>query len=272
MNISLFCPLWGSENQDFDHFCREVKTGGFDGVEMTFYPGRDKNPQYYKDILEKYDLDLIAQHSDSFHPDIGEHSRIFERKLRFLASMDPLFINSQTGRDWLGFEENKSLIELADRVSEDCGIAIIHETHRNKFSFSAHGTRRFLEEMPNLRITLDISHWFVVAASMLDDQQEAVDLALRRTAHIHSRVGFTEGPQVSDPFVPYWKETLETHLQLWDKAVALGKPPLKDIFTITAECGPVPYMPVMPGSGEPMADQWSMNLKMRDYLDRHFNS
>ena len=34
-----------------------------------------------------------------------------------------------------------------------------------------------LEKMPEIRITLDISHWCNVAGSFLQDQQKAVDLA-----------------------------------------------------------------------------------------------
>jgi len=80
-------------------------------------------------------------------------------------------------------------------------VTIIHETHRGKFSFAVHSTRKYLEAIPSLRLNLDISHWYTVAESYLDDQQRRWSWRSRRTAHIHARVGHKQGPQVSDPVI-----------------------------------------------------------------------
>ena len=50
-----------------------------------------------------------------------------------------------------------------------------------------------------------------------------MELAITRTDHIHARVGYTEGPQITDPRVPEWKRALDFHLQCWDKVVAFNK-------------------------------------------------
>ena len=71
----------------------------------------------------------------------------------------------------------------------------------------------------NVRITLDVSHWVNVAESFLDDQPDAMELAIQRTEHIHARVGYPEGPQVSDPAAPEWNEALQHHLNWWDKII-----------------------------------------------------
>ena len=76
-------------------------------------------------------------------------------------------------------------------------MEVLHETHRNKFTFAAHITFDYPNRIPELRITLNASHWVNVAESFLEEQ--AIDLAIKRTEHIHARVGYPEGPQVPDP-------------------------------------------------------------------------
>jgi hypothetical protein len=105
-----------------------------------------------------------------------------------------------------------------------------------------------------------------VAESLLQDQAEAVSLALSRSDHIHARVGFAEGPQIPDPRVPQWKDTLDQHLIWWDAVIDSFKRRNEDSVTITAEFGPFPYMQIHPKTKMPLADQWDLNCYMKDLL------
>ena len=78
-----------------------------------------------------------------------------------------------------------------------------------------------MEKIPDLRITLDASHWVCVAESFLEDQEDNMQLAIDRTDHIHARVGFPEGPQAPDPRKKEWREALEKHLVWWDRVAEL---------------------------------------------------
>ena len=51
-----------------------------------------------------------------------------------------------------------------------------------------------METIPELRITFDVSHWCNVSESLLQDQQETVDMALQRVDHIHARIGHPGRP------------------------------------------------------------------------------
>ncbi len=63
----------------------------------------------------------------------------------------------------------------------------------------------YMEKIPELRITFDVSHWCNVHESLLEDQPETVDMTLQRVDHIHARIGHPEGPQVNDPRAPEWE-------------------------------------------------------------------
>ncbi|WP_316813410.1 sugar phosphate isomerase/epimerase family protein [Pedobacter heparinus] len=269
MEKFFFCTYWGSENMDWAMFLKKAAAAGYDGVEASLPP----DPAVQKKMAElagAFDLKLIGVHWDTVTPDFNTHKKELQARLLSLAQVNPMFITSHTGKDHFSFEQNVELLSLARQISESTGVTILHETHRGKFSFAAHCTRAFLEELPWLNLTLDISHWFNVAESFLQDQEEALALALSRTRHIHSRIGFTQGSQVNDPRNPEWQDALQQHLKHWDKVIALHEERAAPYFTFTSEFGPFPYMSSAPGNIPASAHQWDMNNYMKDLLKSRY--
>lgn len=267
MKIKFFCPRWGA-NDNWDSFCQRVKGAGYDGVEVNISNNQQER-QEMRAALQKNNLDLIIQALPlSSNPE--EHKREFEKMLRDFAALNPLFINCQTGKDFFFFEDNQQIILVADKVAKEIGIRIIHETHRGKFSYAAQVLKPYLEKMPDLRITLDISHWCNVSESLLEDQQEAVDAAISRTDHIHSRVGHAEGPQVNDPRAPEWEKEVQAHLAWWDKIVQQHRRINTSVLTITPEFGPPAYLPTLPYTRQPVASQWDINVHILRLLNQRY--
>ena len=234
MKLNFFCPLWGSEGMPFDEFCQKAKDAGYDGVEMGL-PLDPWKKQAILETLDKSGLLLIGQHYETFTADFDEHVSEYAIRIKNLADSKPLFINSQTGKDYFTFDQNKRLIDIAQGIAEESDVQILHETHRGKFGFAAHIARRYFEEIPDMRICLDISHWCNVAESLLHDQQDAVALAVERTDHIHARVGYQEGPQIPDPQDAEWGDALEFHVKCWEKVVAVKQNQNMESLTITTE-------------------------------------
>ena len=265
--IEFFCPRWGASDSWAD-FCKKVKMAGYDGVE-SFISFNQKEKDEALAVLKHYDLKFIGQYFQSFESEIAENAKSYERHIRHLITCNPLFINSQTGKDYFSFEQNKRLFDLAKCISEETGVKIIHETHRGKSLFAAHITQEYLTKISDLRICLDISHWCNVHESLLEDQEESIDLAIAHADHIHSRIGHQEGPQVNDPRATEWTEVLETHLAWWDKVVETHKKNGTNL-TITTEFGPAPYMPALPFTKMPLANQWEINVYMMNLLKVRF--
>ncbi len=271
MVIKFFCPRWGCEHLSYDTFFGRVKAAGYDGVEMSVDSNLSVTEgENITNLLKQHGLLLIGQHWQTVEPDINLHKSLFKKQLYKLISLHPLFINTQTGKDYFTEADNISLINIAEEISKETGIAIYHETHRGKWSFAAHVTRAYLKKYPYIKLTLDISHWCAVAESFLQDQQDAVDIAIKHTHHLHARVGFTQGPQVTDPRAPEWQEALDYHLQWWDKVIEHNRHKGIKQFTITAEFGAPPYLTLMPYSQQPVADQWDMNVFMMNMLKSRY--
>ncbi|MBS7233790.1 hypothetical protein KHA90_22490 [Flavobacterium psychroterrae] len=127
-----------------------------------------------------------------------------------------------------------------------------------------------LQENQQAKITADFSHWCVVSESLLEQQEDAVNLAISRAIHIHARVGHTEGPQVNDPKAPEWQIAVSAHLKWWDQIVKERVDDAAEFLTITPEFGPVPYMQTIPFSTMPVSNQWEINVYMMNLLKSRY--
>lgn len=268
MEIRFICPRWGTEQLDWDSFISKVADAGYDGIEWGI--AGDVSQQTIEDVFNKVTVKgmiLIPQHYDTYESDFTTHKKQFADWFRKMETLQPLFINSQTGKDFFSFEQNLEVIEVAFEFTAKTGVPVYHETHRGKFSFAAHVTGKFLEAVPLLQITLDASHWVNVAETFLMDQEEAMDIAIQKTAHIHARVGHTQGPQIADPRAPEWQFAVDAHLQWWDEVV---KAKDNTLLTIAPEFGPYPYLTHLPFTQEPVASQWDINLYMKNLLKERY--
>jgi len=274
MKLLFFCPRWGCENTSWEDFLTKVKDNGYDGVEYGI--SNETTSAQLDEVWEKLDkhqLHVIPQHYGTYDADFSKHLDRYSAWLELVKPYPAIKIDSQTGKDFFTFEQNKQLIDVATKHTIDCGINVYHETHRNKSLFAAHITKQYLEKIPSLQITLDVSHWINVAESFLEDQQEALDIAIQRTEHIHARVGYPEGPQVPDPRAPEWEDAVAHHLKIWDKIIerkTAADP--NSIITITSEFGPYPYMVHLPFNQSPITNQWDVNLYMKDMLKERYES
>jgi sugar phosphate isomerase/epimerase len=269
MEIVLLCPRWGSEGLDLADFLARARAAGYDGVELSL-PDDDGARGRALEAVSRAGLAWVGQHHQTVETDFPAHRAAYLARLRALAAGRPLLVNAHTGRDHFSFEQNRELLTRARDVEEATGVPVVHETHRGRFSFAAHVTRAYLEALPWLRLCLDVSHWFNVAESWLEDQPEALSLAVARTFHAHARVGSPEAPQVADPRAPEARPALEAHLAVWDRVVAARAGDGLPRLGFTAEFGPRPYMPHLPYADTPLADQWEVNRFMKDLLRQRY--
>jgi len=270
-DLKIMATSWGYQGT-MDSFCAKVKKEGYDGIELWWPTDNKKAQDEIFAALKTYDLEIgfLCGGSQS-NPQ--EHLDFYKRMVDAAAKQNiqrPLYINNHSGKDYFSFDDNKKFIEHTQSLAKETGLLICHETHRGRMLFAAHITRNFLEKYPDLRLTLDISHWCNVHESLLADQKETIDLALARTDHIHARIGHPEGPQVNDPRAPEWEQTLKQHFDWWDKIVE-RKRRNGERVTVLTEFGPPDYMPTYPYTRQPLADQWAINVHMMHLLRKRYS-
>ena len=264
--IMIMATNWGFAGS-WDTFASKISEEGYDGAEVWYAEDKEQRESM---------LEAFSRHNLKFGFLIGSsekdpraHLARFSGMLEGAVGLNPVYINCHSGRDYFSFDENRAFIDLTTKVSESSGLPVYHETHRSRILYSSPASRSYLDNDPSLKITLDISHWCNVSESLLADQEETVSLAIERTGHIHARIGHPEGPQVNDPRAPEWKRAVEAHFGWWDRVVERKKRS-GELLTILTEFGPPDYMPTLPYTHKPVADQWEINKYMLDTLRKRY--
>lgn len=266
-SLLIFATNWGFSGS-WDEFCSKVKTAGYNGIEVWWSTDeRDRSELF--EALAKYDLKFGFLFG-SGEKDFVKHEAQFKKVLVDACNAKPVYLNGHSGKDYFTVDQKEKLITYANKLSAETGVPIYHETHRGRALYSAPVTAELIKKIPTLRLTLDISHWCNVHESYLNDQEETIALTLERTDHIHARIGHPEGPQVSDPRAPEWKQAVETHFTWWDKVVEAKKRTGKQMTFLT-EFGPPDYMPTLPYTRQAVANQWDINVHMMEVLRKRYS-
>jgi sugar phosphate isomerase/epimerase len=268
-SLKIFATNWGFAGS-VDEFCAKAKSEGYDGIEIWWNTSKNGQDELFS-ALKKYQLAVGFLVGGSENEAV-KHFETFKKNLleaTVQTIQKPTYINCHSGKDFFTYEENKAFIDLTTEISEKSGVPIYHETHRGRMLFAAHIAKNFIDKNPDLRLTLDISHWCNVHESLLENQSQAVQAALERTGHIHTRIGHEEGPQVNDPRAPEWKNAVKAHLNWWDKVVEIkmkaGQP-----LTMLTEFGPPNYLQTLPYTNLPVANQWEINVYMMKLMRERY--
>lgn len=265
MKIIFVKTKWEMWHEPLEPFLERAAADRFAATEI-FLKTEKASPDDIAAQHRERGLDLVGQILTSGDtPD--DHIRSLEEQFEFAAECAPIRINHHAGRDVFSFEDNAWIFERMIALGRESGIPVMAETHRGRPTFAATETRRYLEALPELRLTADFSHWMVVHESNLEDQEDTLKLAIERSDHVHARVGYEEGPQITDPRAPEWKGHVERHVTLWRRIAERHRKAGSQSLTVAPEFGPPNYMHTQPFSNEPVRDAWELNVYMRDMLE-----
>lgn len=264
MQILFTKANWELSHLSVREFVEQVAAAAYDGTEI-YLPARPETTTEIRELHEAAGLKIVSHiATEGSTPD--DHLRSLEERYLRAIELRPLFINSHTGKDHHSIADSLRIFEAGEKLVAEHGVPLLHETHRGRAPFSAPAALAFLRELPSLRLTADFSHWVCVHESDLSDQPEAMASAMQATGHIHARVGFDEGPQVSDPRNPAHAVWLERFTGWWKQILDLRRAEGREWFTITPEFGPEPYMPLAGVSPNPVGDAWEYNSWMHRHL------
>lgn len=270
MKIKILSSLWGYEHLPMATFLDKIRTAGYDGVD-TWIPESREDKRVLFDYLQQHEMFIVSHQHRAEGSTFNQFRSSFIKNLYECAEPNPVLINSHTGRDYFSLSQNLQLIDDAAAFSAKTGISVAHETHRGRLGYSPQMTAELFSLREQLQITADLSHWVCVTESMLENFEEILQTAIKRSIHIHARIGFEQGPQVANPGAPEWEYAVLKFLNWWGRIIIANQESGKEIFTITTEFGPEPYMPKAPFSNTPLADLFGINCYMKDLLTTRFS-
>ncbi|MBD3670350.1 MAG: sugar phosphate isomerase/epimerase [Gammaproteobacteria bacterium] len=274
MQLALYKTLWGHEGT-LEEALNEVRDAGWQGIEGPAPLERDARNRM-KSQLEASGLAYIAEitTAGSYVPErratLDEHLESFEQKLDASMELNPQFITCLGACD--AWEENRSIefFARAMEMAHDRGITVSFETHRSRALFNPWVTRRIVEQLPEIRLTCDFSHWCVVCERLMDTELDVIEFIAPHAHHIHARVGYDQGPQVPHPAAPEYEYALRAHQSWWEILWQSQRDRGYTQTTMTPEFGPDGYLQHRPFTAEPVGDLKEINLWMGEEECRHF--
>lgn len=163
-------------------------------------------------------------------------------------------------------------IELTEgwqRLAEQVDFPVLLETHRYRLSNDLFFTLDLLEQMPDLKLLADLSH-YVVGRELPDpaaaQDDEDIHRILRRSWGFHGRV--SNGEQVQVPLgFPQHQAWLERFLGWWRYGIEdwLARSNTPDSLSFTCELGPPPYA-ITGADGRDITDRWEEALMLKTLM------
>jgi sugar phosphate isomerase/epimerase len=289
MRLKLYRSLWGTireaplaeGNRGFEECLRTFKALGYDGIEAPLLWAYECGKDKFNGLLAELDLDFVPMIITSGpvtpnamgipgHPTPGnatnQHIACFEAQVKdaFEGGWNNVaFVNSHSLNDFSDHRESKAFFTRAAELKRECGYEIHHETHRKRLLHSPWVCRDFCSDfsVEDLTLTADFSHFTTVAECPPTDPDlnSLVEMLVPRVEHVHARVGFDHGPQVSDPRVQQWEPYVLGFEAWWEKVWEDHAERGRKTTTMTMEYGPPNYQQTDPKTGLPVADIWDVN-------------
>ncbi len=250
MELTLIRHLWGVES-DWEAAFPTFQQAGYTGIENGLPAAADADR--FRALLREFGFAYIPMIFTQGRT-VDENVASFTQQVEACAAFKPLFITAHSGRDAWSDEESIQFFEQALTVEEQAGIAVAHETHRGRVLYNPWVTSRLLRQFPTLKLCCDLSHWVCVCERLLETETDIIQQAAQQCLHIHARVGYEEGPQVSDPRAAEYRTHLETHEQWWRMMWQAQQSQGMAVTTLTPEFGPPPYLHTLPVTQTPVSD------------------
>lgn len=275
MQLQVFRTLWGCDG-DYARAAGEAAAAGFDGLEGQV-PADPEARDSLRAALLAHDLAFIAEvtTAGSYVPDrraeVADHLADLDRALARCAPMQPRRVTAIAGCDAWPESDSREFFAAAIALAARHGLPISFETHRSRSLFNPWVTRRLVEALPGLELTVDFSHWCVVCERLLDSELDLIEAIAPRVSHIHARVGYDQGPQVPHPAAPEYAAALAAHQRWWETCWDAQRARGLELTTLTPEFGPDGYLHCLPFTGAPVADLWQINRWMADTERAHFS-
>lgn len=274
--LKLVKPRWGN-NAPLPAFVIQAAADGFDAVELGL-PNEACEQAKLVDLASEHGLELIGEVASGDwwvpqpHRSPEDHLRDVVAALDACVGCNAWHLNAMAGYDAWPINQSVAFLGACQQAAHERGVLICFETHRSRSLSTPWSTLAILEQLPNLTLTCDFSHWVVVCERLLDGCEQAVTAAANRCHHIHARIGHAQGPQVADPAAPEFATERAAHLDWWQQCWASMATRGASHITMNPEFGVDRYLPLLPYTEQPVADiqqiqRWMAVMLRQAYAD-----
>lgn len=161
------------------------------------------------------------------------------------------------------------------RDGEAAGLPLLFETHRDCTLNDLHYTLQLIEEVPEMRLCADLSHYVIdreMRLPLTDTDRRHMQRILERSDCFQGRIANREQVQVQIDF-PQHQDWVEQFRSWWKDGMGMWRRRNADGATLVFLCelGPPPYAMTDAGQAE-LSDRWQEALKIRSWVEEIWTS
>jgi hypothetical protein len=184
------------------------------------------------------------------------------------------YVNSQVMDSLVIGQPATQLLEGLVAEARSAEVPYFVETHRGRVTQDLHRTVEYVKAVPDLRLTIDLSHYIVAGEvtgsddSMLQRITGLFNNLFQRTSSIHARISNGEqvqvdvGPSGEHPMVEHFMGWWERGMAYWLKEAQQGH-----VLPFVTELGPPDYAITNPtylsGNHVEISDRWEQALVLK---------
>ena len=266
-SLTVFQSLWAMElrsaltpERSLEENIGLISEAGFDGVSAHWYDRAYVRP--LAALLKDHGLKAEGQ---CFPKTIDELKPALENAAEFGVAHLCLQPDVRLRR----IEDCLPLLEGWHRLSEEAGIPVFIETHRDRMTTDLFFTLDLMDRLPDLKLLGDLSHFLVgreFAWPVSDENHEMMQRVLDSSWAFHGRVASREQVQIEISF-PHHRPWIDLFMGWWDYGFRSWRQRAgaNDALAFTCELGPKPYA-ITGRDGEDSTDRWQEALFLKDEI------
>jgi hypothetical protein len=239
-----------------------VAEAGYSG--MCLDPAVEQIDEYLalKPLYEKYQLGCLV---NVFPRSIADMRPLLE----FCKEMGAPFANVIGQLFPISVEGAIPIIRSWMEISEDVGVPIKMETHRDCITNDMFFTLQLLDAIPEMRLTADLSHYVVnreMSAPVSVENQALMTRILERSDSFQGRISSHEQIQVPIQF-PQNEKWVAVFRDWWERGMRSwrSRSGADDSLIFLCELGPPEYA-FTDGEGRELSDRFEEALLIRNWV------
>jgi hypothetical protein len=272
--LEIFQSLWAMElrRPDGKERSREecfemIAAAGYDGVAVDLGSIVMDNARACLPFVQKHGLGCIV---NAFPKTVSGLRPVLDMAKEF----DARFVNIIGQVMPVTVEGAIPVIRAWMDQSEEAGMPVLFETHRNCITNDLLFTLSLLDAVPEMRLCADLSHFVVdreFPLPLLPRDRAFIDRILDRSDSFQGRVAGREQIQLPLAY-PQHQKWVELFKGWWEQGIRGWRARAKEgeIFNFLCELGPPDYAMTGP-DGYELSDRWEEALTIRGWVQDIWN-